>query len=341
MSDELIESAPLFFVGLLVVLVLMMAFVFFSTFKLGAVANPQGITVTTPREDQAAKVTIEDCVKQDLGQITRYDFKIKIIGLGLFSQDKYENLLPVFIFKSSAIPAEKIGEDAIDPAKGISIPDSQKKDPLESIYSFESYEAISVDTFSPSETVLITFLATGESSSVVAEECKTNALKAFENYRSNPQEFKLLHNLQEFQRICQPLIKGTVSVKATNTCITPESVRLNIVDLSVISEPTGENTKIIFTVTAVTPITSDKHVKIYISCNSDETKNLYLPKGDAYIEQKDLITNKYAVNMQCGNDDIQVQVIKNCIDKDATPGCDSAPNPDDILASETRLPPVA
>src|SRR3989344_5750428 len=154
MSDDMIESAPLFFVVFLVLVVVLIIFGIMSTFKTGAVANPQPITVTTMLEDQATKVTIECKQKQTLGSVTRYDFTIKTNGLGLFSQDKYENLLPVFIFKSSAIPAEKIGTDTIDPAKGISIPDPQKKDPLESIYTFESYDAISVDTFSPLETVL-------------------------------------------------------------------------------------------------------------------------------------------------------------------------------------------
>ena len=337
----IVEEGPGIIFAMVILLIGLLILVFMSTLNAQAVANPQPISVNTPEGDIAAKVAINCIKKQQLGQEIRYDFKINVKDLALFSQDKYENLLPVFIFKGSAIPAKKIGKDEIDPAKGISIPDPQKENPLESIYSFESYDAISVDTFSPVETVLITFIATGDSSSVYAIDCITKALKAFENYKSNPQEFKLLHNLQEFQRICQPLIKGTVPVQAANNCVSDVSARIDIADKSVISEPTGENTNIIFTVTAVTPITADKHVKIYVHCNSDEAKNKYLPQGDNYIEQKFLTTNKFSLNMQCGGSDIQVQLIKNCMDKDSTPGCDAVPAPNDIVDSDTKLPPVA
>ncbi|MBI4163136.1 MAG: hypothetical protein HY513_05620 [Candidatus Aenigmarchaeota archaeon] len=338
---DIVDQAPVFFIALMVFLIIVVALLVLSQFRIGAVANPQPITVTTLPEDQAAKVIINCLSKQQLGQITRYDFKINTEDLGLFSQDKHQNLLPIFIFKSSAIPAKKIGEDTIDPAKGISIPDPLKKDPLESIYTFESYEAVSIDTFSPLETVLIAFLATGESSSVTAIECRNEAVRSFEKYKKSPAEYKLLHNLKDFQAKCQPLLKGIVSVKAANNCISDVSARISIVDASVISRPSGENTNIQFTVTAITPIIEDKHVKIYVFCNSDESKNKYMPQGDNYVEQKALTANKFSVDMICGGSDIEVQLIKNCIDKDATPGCDSAPNPDDIIATEVRLPPVA
>ncbi len=335
---DIVEEAPAFLVAGVVLVVMIIGMVFLSSTNAVASPNSQPISVTTPEEDQASKVSINCTAKQDLGQVTRYDFKIYVNDLALFSQDQFENLLPVFIFKSAVIPAKKIGQDAIDPAKGISIPDPLKSNPLESTYTFESYEAISVDTFSPQETVLITFISIGESSTVVATECKNKMLEAFEKYRSSPTEFKLLHNLYNFTTKCQQLIKGTVPVQATNFCISDINARIDITDASVISLSTGENTNVVFTLKSITPITADKNVKIYVSCNSDDTKNRYLPQGDNYIEQKSLVTNKFSFNMICGGSDIEVHLIKNCIDKDSAPGCDNSDTA--IVDSDVRLPPT-
>ena len=342
MTDEIIENAPLFFITFLVIVIVLTIYGLIGSSHSGAIANPQPITVETLSEDQASKVIIEcePSYPQNLGQITRYDFKIKTKDLALFSQDTYKNILPIFIFKSSAIAVNKIGDESVsrqvDAAKGIVIPDPQNKeqDKIGSIYSFESVKATSIDTFSPLETVLIAFLATGESNSVAASQCISLASQAFPDSST---DFKNLHNLQKFQIECQPLIKGIVSVQATNKCVTPESMSLNIVEASEISQPTGENTKITFTLKAITPVTYDKHVKIYVSCNSDETKNKYVPQGDAYIEQKNLVANTYYVSMQCdGSSDIEVKAIKNCVDADTVPGCDAATEDKDILATAVR-----
>ena len=278
--------------------------------NLGIITDPKGATIVTPPDQQLAHVTI-DCASTPVqnGGLMQYKYRINVKDLGIVTEQG--TLLPVFIFKGSAIAAEFVTKDGHDvpSEQGLDIPDPNFPNPLDATYSFKSFETTSIAQFSSVENIVIVFVNADKDIRDLSESgltCKTEA---------NP-NIKGTDNIESFTKACQRLIKGVTSVRALNKCIV-SGLAASIENEK--AEDISGTTRISFDIFSLSGITKDNKVKIKISCNTDDSKNKFVTQD--YIEQVPGQRQRYQADVTC-NMQKKITVYKDC-SAEPVPTCSS------------------